>query len=289
MSDKTVGCVIVNYNSAELSVAAAHNIISAGIDNVIIIDNNSVEEDYKILSGSLSKNIDLIRSESNNGYGTGNNMGIRELVNRYNVDYILICNPDTIIDKESIKTVLECFEKHPDAALVAPRAVNSEGKTYNSCWHIPSTVEYIYSMCALAGVNTRIKYYNTPASGCIEVECVSGALLFLDAKKFMSIGMYDENIFLYCEETVIGIKLRANKMNSYLTCDAFYTHNHIYSDASNSEIYRQTKRTLRSRYYVLKQYLGASAPTLFLAKCIYLFIPYEQVLINTIKKIKSRL
>ena len=89
-------------------------------------------------------------------------------------------------------------------------------------------------------------------------------------------GMYDENIFLFGEETTIGCKFKKAGLKTILLLqDSFL---HLHGVSINKSIGSQVKKRklmLTSRQYILKTYLGASKMDLLLAKIVYSISMFE--------------
>ena len=64
------------------------------------------------------------------------------------------------------------------------------------------------------------------ASALVKVECVAGSLLMLSKQAFEKTGGYAENMFLYCEETTLGCKIKKAGRISYICSDVQYYHMH---------------------------------------------------------------
>ena len=92
-------------------------------------------------------------------------------------------------------------------------------------------------------------------SGAVNVGCVAGSFLVVDTEKFVKAGLYDEKIFLYCEETTLGIRLMKMNYDSVLLRDLYFVHHHSTSiNKSIQSVIRQKELMWNSREYVLKYY-----------------------------------
>ena len=90
-----------------------------------------------------------------------------------------------------------------------------------------------------------------------EVDCVQGALFMLDVDKFINAGMFDETIFLYFEESTIGIRLKRHHYKTKLITSLSYIHNH--SQSINKVIkseYKKRKLMIKSLYLLLSNEYG---------------------------------
>lgn len=281
-----IGCVIVNYNTSsqvlELSETLSHYEI---VKKIVIIDNNSSEADKVLLLQTNNPKIVILEQDSNVGYGKGNNLGIKYL-NSININYALICNPDTFISNSSICNCLKQFDKDDAAICVAPIAIDINKVPYESSWGIPSISQYTFSLCFFLGKKYRIPKNKINYDKNIRVECISGALLLVDVSKFLSLGGFDENIFLYCEETSLGIDSKKAGFSMYIICDNFYSHNHVYSNSSLKQELKQLKMTLKSRRYVLRKKMHASFFWMLIFHTMKFFIYLETILIHFLKMIR---
>ena len=79
-------------------------------------------------------------------------------------------------------------------------------------------------------------------------------------KTFETIGGYDEDMFLYCEETMLGCKMKAAGFATYCCSDVSYIHMHDVSiSRSIASTVRQKKIMLNSHHLLLKKYLNANS------------------------------
>ena len=104
----------------------------------------------------------------------------------------------------------------------------------------------------------------------INVGAVAGSLFLFDIEKMIRYGMYDENIFLYCEERVLGIKCQKAGLKIALLPNYTYIHNHSVSidKTLKSEIAKR-KIMNESRLYVIKKYYKANPFTLLFARLVF--------------------
>lgn len=92
-----------------------------------------------------------------------------------------------------------------------------------------------------------------------KVDCVAGSLLLISREAFEKTGGYDENVFLYYEETILGCKMKKAGLDTYVCSDVHYLHLHgiSISKSVTSEVKRK-KLLLKSHHYTLKNYLNAN-------------------------------
>ncbi len=260
----TVDALILNYNDASTTKDCAERLQKYNIiRHVLVVDNNSTDDSYNQLSELNSDKIETVLTGCNGGYGAGNNYGIRYLREKYASTYVLLCNPDTIIEEETLDAMESFLKSHPGYAIVAPFMLNSKGeKQYNTAFRIPKTNEYIASLGVLTNKLRKSFYYPDILnlhSEFIDVGAVSGSLFMMDAKKMVRYGMYDESIFLYCEEVSLGIKLAQNGLKTALLPQKTFIHYHSVSInkilKSNVNKHRQL---MKSKLYVIRNIYKAN-------------------------------
>lgn len=189
----------------------------------------------------------------------------------------IIANPDVIFTEECIEKIKYTFSENRDVAVVTALQMKSDGTLFHdTAWDIPSVSEYIFSSLFFVGkLFSKPKEYNGNTQ--IAIDCVSGAFLAVDINKFLSVDGYDERIFLYCEETMLGIKLRNAGFKTLLLTNENYVHHHAVStQKSIPDAVKRRSLLLNSRLFVLKEYMGASKTELFIAHCCYKIALFEE-------------
>lgn len=254
--------VILNYNDAFTTRKLAELISNYDVlKHIIIVDNCSSDDSYRELKKMTSEKIDVIRTDRNGGYGYGNNFGIRYAWKKYKPKNILICNPDVEVSEKTIERCEAFILNHSDCAIVAPLMLEADCSVNMKCvWKIPSFCQYLLFSVPVIGKFFQGMYYPEFELLCnekthFEVGCVAGSLLLVDAEKMLKYGMYDEHIFLYCEETELGLKFhRANLKTYLLTKESFVHHHSVSINKSIRSKFHQAKIMWKSRLYVLNKY-----------------------------------
>ena len=110
-STPLVSIIILNYNAGNLLLDCVDSIQQTNYDNyeIIVVDNNSTDESHVECSKKFPT-ISLIQNTENLGYCGGNNVGIKDAKG----DYIIILNPDTLVDPNWIKELILAYEKYGD-------------------------------------------------------------------------------------------------------------------------------------------------------------------------------
>lgn len=194
---KLLSVVILTYNSNKDIINCIDSIykycdLQEEQIEIIIVDNSKMdvyEEMKSSVKEKFGEKIIFIKNNENKGYGQGNNVGIKAA----SAKYICIVNPDVIFVTPMFKKVLNSFSKDKNIALIGGR---QHGGMDVSFWIRPE-YDFFVITAPLGAIMNKINCYFQ------KYFYLSGALLFVDKEKFEEIGMFDENLFLYCEESDI--------------------------------------------------------------------------------------
>ncbi|MGN0261656.1 MAG: glycosyltransferase, partial [Eggerthellaceae bacterium] len=201
------------------------------VARVVVVDNCSPDDSWERLQriAGLPKVV-LLQSGRNGGYGAGNNVGLRYCLDNPLDEprqLVMVANPDTMISEPAIIETVECFKQHPRAIVCAPwQHVTSTGRRFSStAWRLPSAGIYIMQFFALLGKIFRMRNYRDDelTQRFSRVDCVTGALFIIDAELLAKLGYYDEEVFLYCEETGLG-KRADGIYEMYVCTQEHYSH-----------------------------------------------------------------
>lgn len=258
-----IDVLTLNYNDSESTLFFVDHIKNyACISHILIVDNKSTDDSILRLKKIESEKVILISNTCNAGYGSGNNLGIQYLKKSYNSNYILLANPDTIVDEDCLIKLESFLTSHKDYAIVAPTMLDCNKKVqYNTAFKIPSLWTYILSFDLFYQKVFKPYYYpdiNKDETR-KDVDAVSGSMFMMNTDNMLRYGMFDEQVFLYCEELILGIKLKRSKIKTALLRDSFFIHNHSVSiPKTYKSISSKRKLMMDSSLYVLKKYYKAS-------------------------------
>lgn len=262
--DVMVDVLVLNYNDANSTLTYVERIKKYdSIRKILIVDNCSTDDSADLFSCVASDKIEVIVTDKNGGYGAGNNYGIRFLKKKYNSEFILLSNPDVIVEDETIKELEGFLRAHKEYAIVAPFMLNPEGeKQINTAFRIPSMWDYIFSFDVIWSKWVSEYFYNDIMKDekiYKVVDGVSGSLLMMNVDKMIKYGMYDENIFLYCEEITLALKLKKAGAKTAVLLKRHFIHNHSVSISKsyNTEL-KKHALLVKSKLYVIKHYYNAS-------------------------------
>lgn len=216
-----VSIIIVNWNTRELLIDCLKSIEqNAPGCEVIVVDNASSDDSADAVRQQFSY-VKLIASETNLGFAAGNNLGAQHVSN----EYLLILNPDTIVHPGTIESLVSFLEAHPKVGLVAPELVAVDGRKQISSYGFwPSPAEAFLRCIRIWRIapNSRLAqaYMPLPVVGedVVYPAHVLGACMLLRHDLFRELGGFDEDYFLFLEETDLCLRLhRAEWSLAYYT------------------------------------------------------------------------
>lgn len=276
-----IGCVVLNYNDADTTLDLLKRIEPMEIiDQIVLVDNKSTDNSLERLKEQESNKVHVVCAKKNGGYGSGNNVGIEYLRKNYSCDYIIIANPDVIFDESVIKKMINEFDE--DTVIVAPLTLDSKKeRQLPIAWKVPTVKDYfLFSSIVLNKIfkpfQYPIQFFNTDIC---EVDCVQGCLFMLN-NSLIEDKLYDENIFLFFEESCIGKQFKDKGYKTKLLMNVDYIHNHSVSinKAFNSEA-RKRKITLDSFYTYFEDYYSLSGFTKGIMRIYKKFIYIENYIL----------
>lgn len=276
-----IGCVVLNYNDADTTLDLLKRIEPMEIiDQIVLVDNKSTDNSLERLKEQESNKVHVVCAKKNGGYGSGNNVGIGYLRKNYSCDYIIIANPDVIFNESVIKKMVNEFDEN--TVIVAPLTLDSKKeRQLPIAWKVPTVKDYfLFSSIVLNKIFKPFQYptqfFNTDIC---EVECVQGCLFMLN-NSLIEDKLYDENIFLFFEESCIGKQFKDKGYKTKLLMNVDYIHNHSVSinKAFNSEA-RKRKITLDSFYTYFEDYYTLSGFTKGIMRIYKKFIYIENYIL----------
>lgn len=288
--------LVLNYNDAPTTAQFVKSIRDFScIGKILVVDNCSTDSSFDELVALADEKIVVVKTDRNGGYGYGNNYGIRYLHSNYKSEFILLSNPDVIVDEKALSALELFLRNERDYAVVTPSMLDSnKNRCLNAAFKIPSKVEFIFSTNWLYERIFRPLFYKdikNPSSQKKDVDAVAGSLFLMNADYILKSGMFDENIFLYWEEIVLGMRIRSIRKKAALLTNEFFIHNHSVSISKTYKSAVSKQRLfIKSKLYVLKHYYRANFIeyifSYFLAKISLLDVLVVPEMVKKWKKIR---
>jgi len=227
-----VSIIILNYNFGRLLINCVESVYKTDYANyeIILVDNASTDKSHKLCKEKFP-DIILIENEKNLGYCAGNNIGIRKA----NGEFLVILNPDVIVNENWLKEFFYAYQKNGDA-LYQPKLVTlDDDSRINSAGNMIQTFGFGFSM----GKGEKDSdLYNEPR----QIGFASGACLFISKNLMEKIGYFEPFLFSYNDDMDFG--WRALKMGR----KSCYVPSVVIKHSENS-----TKKLNPKKFYFLER------------------------------------
>lgn len=212
--------IIVNYNVKHfleqclLSVKAA----LIGIKGeVIITDNNSVDGSCQMIKEKFP-DFKLIENQKNLGFAKANNQAFKHAKGKY----ILILNPDTLVEESTFQKCIDFMDQHPLAGAMGVKMIDGKGKFLpESKRSLPTPWVAFFKIFGLSKLFPRSKIFGKYYLGYLDpeethsIEILTGAFMFLRKNVVDQIGLFDEDYFMYGEDIDLSYRIINNGFQNY--------------------------------------------------------------------------
>ena len=263
-----IGMVIVNYNDYEITKRLLDNVKDYKVlKEIVVVDNKSTDNSLEELRKLKNKKITIIDSGENKGYSYALNVGCKYLIDKYKSLNIVISNSDIIIESELDIKDLNSYISTKNV-IVGPTII--QGNDLNRGFKIPSPWQDIKQNIVFFGKRVLAKelsypdnYYHKDIS---KVDTVSGCFFMISSKHLEDMGYFDENVFLYYEENIMGIKTKKLGKNIIVANNVDVIHDHSVSIDKSLKRIKKYDILKTSQEYFEKTYNGANKIELFFLK-----------------------
>lgn len=282
--------IILNYNSANHTIKNITSMLENISDDIkyqfIVIDNNSHEEDMKLLVSYIDKfrssffelrdkhdleniidiqelydkEIIYIKMKKNYGFSYSNNIGLN-LSYKLGYDYAIISNPDTrVIDKTSIKNMLNILKKNKNIGVVFPKVIDPNGIHQEIMHEINFYTMFIYNIFyPILYIPTKIyrKLKNSMLTyeNYTKIYTSIGCFFMISIEYIHEVNFFDEEVFLYTEEHILAEKMKSIEKDLVCANECTIFHDHIILNKENDVTDKLRNEAIK---YFLKKYLNYS-------------------------------
>lgn len=214
-----ISIIIVDYNTPkdtkECLVSLGKVKTSDFRFNVIVVDNAS-KEILSVANDERYPDVEVIRSESNLGFTGGNNLGISYAVKKYQSDYFLLLNPDTVVDPDFLNHLYQALKKDPQAGIAGSKIYFHRGFEYhaksykreerhNVLWYAGGSVDWDNLVSFHRGVDEVDRGQFDAQT---DSDFVTGCSLLIKREMIERVGILDKKYFLYSEDVDYSLRVK---------------------------------------------------------------------------------
>ena len=187
---------------------------------IYVVDNNSTDGSQAAVKNGFA-DVKLIENETNTGFGYANNQALRIMQGRFAV----LLNSDAVLKENSVKRLLAFMTTTPRAGIAGVQLLNDDGSRQNSIDNFPSSETEIFNKSILrlffpGKYPSKNMSYKDP----IEVDSVIGACMMVRKEAIGDVGVFDEDYFIFLEETDWCFRMNKKGWKVYHVPDAEVFH-----------------------------------------------------------------
>lgn len=247
-----VSVIILNWNGLKDTLELLESLSEISYSNysVIIVDNNSANDEAEKLEKIYNGKAHIIKCKENLGFAGGNNVGIQYALEK-ETDYILLLNNDTKVSPDFLEILISKYESTNKAGIVAPRI-----NYFDEPKKIWSDGGYI-SRLRGSGFAYSDKMESEVDSSDKLVTFVSGCCMLISREVLQKVGLFDEKYFLYIEDTDLCQRTIKAGYKILVSPQAKIFHK-VSSSTKNRNTALPLYYTTRNRLYFTKKYFNNS-------------------------------
>jgi GT2 family glycosyltransferase len=229
--------IIVTFNHRKYLEKCLGSILDQDYPHeIIIVDNDSHDGTPEFIETGYPQ-VKVIRNK-NNGYGAGNNLG----VSQSSGEYIVILNPDTIVEQGWLRELIVPLTKKP-GIITAPKILLYDGSAINTIGNI----NHFTGLTFTRGLNEPPQSYHESR----ELSGVSGACFAISKEDYLKMGGFDERFFLYNEDSEFSWRAHIYDISIVFIPSSVLRHDYSLNVSPQKLYYLE-----KGRYLILKTYFS---------------------------------
>ncbi len=267
--------VIVNYNVKHFLGQCLHSVEKAckNIEaEVFVVDNNSVDGSTGMLIQKFPE-VKLIQNKKNVGFSRANNQAIRKASG----EYILLLNPDTVVEENTFEKVIAFMDENPDAGGLGVKMIDGKGKFLpESKRGLPTPWVAFYKIFGISALFPKSKIFGKYHLSYLDkdqihqVDVLAGAFMMMRKATLDKVGLLDEDYFMYGEDIDLSYRITKGGYKNYYFPETTIIHYKGESTKKGSLNYVRmfyNAMIIFARKHFSKQYAGLFS--LFIHLAIY--------------------
>ncbi len=184
---------------------------------VFVVDNNSIDNSLEMVASKFPS-VKLIANKENVGFSKANNQAI-EISNG---KYVLLLNPDTVVEESTFTKTIDFLNKHPKAGGLGVRMLDGKGNFLpESKRGLPTPSVAFYKIFGISTLFPKSKLFGKyhlgylPENKTNKIEILSGAFMLLRKETLNKIGLLDETFFMYGEDIDLSYRVLQGGYDNY--------------------------------------------------------------------------
>ncbi len=212
--------VVVNYN-VEFFLEQCLNSVRKSLEKisgeVYVVDNFSIDGSVEMVKQKFSE-FNLIANQENLGFSKANNQAMRLAKG----EYVLLLNPDTVVEEDTFEKVIAFMDEHPKAGGLGVKMVDGKGRFLpESKRGLPTPRVAFYKIFGLSSVFPKSKTFGQYHLGYLNeneihpIDILSGAFMLMRKEALDKVGLLDEAFFMYGEDIDLSYRITEGGYTNY--------------------------------------------------------------------------
>ena len=212
--------IIVNYNVKyflKQCLESVYNSTNLSDIEVYVVDNDSKDGSVEMVSRSFPE-VKLIANKVNIGFSKANNQAIKQT----NAEYVVLLNPDTLVQSTSFERVIQFMDTHPDAGGLGVKMIDGNGKFLpESKRGLPTPEVAFYKIFGFSKLFPKSRNYGKYHLGYLDndsthqIDVLSGAFMVMRKETLNQVGLLDEDFFMYGEDIDLSYRITQGGYKNY--------------------------------------------------------------------------
>lgn len=219
-NDVKLSVIIVNYNVQHFLEQCLYSVRHASkalAVETFVVDNNSVDGSVEMVREKFPE-VKLIANTENLGFSKANNQAMRIATG----EYVLLLNPDTLVEESTFEKVVAFMDAHPDAGGLGVMMLDGKGNFLpESKRGLPTPAVAFYKIFGFSKLFPRSKRFGRYHLGFLdknethEIDILSGAFMLMRKTALDKVGLLDEAFFMYGEDIDLSYRIQLGGFKNY--------------------------------------------------------------------------
>jgi len=245
-----VSIIVVSYNTKDFTQNCLKSVFEKvqGVNfEIYVVDNNSSDGSCEMIEQEFPQ-VKLIKNKDNKGFGAANNIAIRDS----KAKYVFLLNSDTVLLNNSVKIFFDFMEENQKVSCCGGNLYDKDLTYRYSYGSFPTIKSVLTNRLYLDKIFKSPHKKTKEPLNILTVDSVSGANMFLRRSVLDEVGLFDEDFFLYYEETELSWRMKKSGYKSVIVPDAKIMHLEGASEKASSnkiKIVRQSELMFFEKCY----------------------------------------
>ena len=204
--------IVLYHNKKEQILKVVNSFLNTKLNVKLYLIDNSSNNDLKKLE-KFDERIEYIFNNANLGYGKAHNIAMKKSIED-RTPYHIVLNPDIYFNDDMLKKLYEYMEQNKDIGNIMPKVLYPDGEIQYLTKLLPTPVDLIFRRFIpfKSWKEKRNEKYELRFTGykyIANIPSLSGCFMFLRTSVLEDIGLFDENIFMYLEDTDLNRRIHS--------------------------------------------------------------------------------